>query len=418
MPAYRARVVDAELDRLLRSTGAVLIEGPKSCGKTWTAMRRAASSVRLDIDANARQAASIDPTLVLDGPVPRLLDEWQTVPALWNAVRTTVDQRDADGQFILTGSAVPADDITRHSGAMRIARMRMRPMSLFEAGRSSGQVSLAATLAGAQVRAADSGLTLDDLFDAVCRGGWPTAARRTLPDAQRALRDYLTSIARTDIDAVGGVTRDPAKISVLLRSLARNTGTEAAVTTLAADVAGTEPLHRTTVTDYLTALRRLMVVEDQPAWAPHLRSSAVPRKAAKRHFVDPSLAVAALGADPPALRADLNLFGFLFESLVVRDLRIYAQAIEGQVSHYRDHTGLEVDAIVTCPGQLWAAFEVKLGTSREPLDKAAANLLKFAGTIDASRVDAPAALGVIVGDGLGYVRPDGVAVIPVGCLGP
>src|SRR5680860_1167296 len=359
MPAYRARVVDAELDRLLRSTGAVLIEGPKACGKTWTATRRAASSVRLDIDANARQAASIDPTLVLDGPVPRLLDEWQTVPALWNAVRTTVDQRDADGQFILTGSAVPADDITRHSGAMRIARMRMRPMSLFEAGRSSGQVSLAATLAGAQVRAADSGLTLDDLFDAVCRGGWPTAARRTLPDAQRALRDYLTSIARTDIDAVGGVTRDPAKISVLLRSLARNTGTEAAVTTLAALVAG-----------------------------------------------------------PPALRADLNLFGFLFESLVVRDLRIYAQAIEGQVSHYRDHTGLEVDAIVTCPGQLWAAFEVKLGTSREPLDKAAANLLKFAGTIDASRVDAPAALGVIVGTGLGYVRPDGVAVIPVGCLGP
>lgn len=415
---YLPRLADGELQRLLRSSGAVLIEGPKACGKTSTAMRQAGSSVRLDVEANSRVAAELDPLLILDGAVPRLIDEWQLVPAVWNTIRSVVDARNADGQFILTGSAVPADDVTRHSGALRISRMRMRPMSLFESNTSNGTVSLAAVLEGNPVRSGDPGLRLDDLIEAVCRGGWPVSARRSLADAQRALRDYLQAVARTDIHAVDGVRRDPNKVSSLLRSLARNVGTEAAITTLAADIAGSEPVHRTTIADYLAALERLMVLEDQPAWGPHLRSSAIPRKAPKRHFVDPSLAVAALGADPAALRADLNLFGFLFESLVVRDLRVYAQALEGQVSHYRDHKGLEVDAIVSCPGQRWAAFEVKLGATSKVVNAAAANLLRFRTGIDTTRSGDPAALGVIVGSGFGYLRPDGVAVIPIGALGP
>lgn len=415
---YRPRIVDAELAALLASSGAVLIEGPRACGKTTTAMQQAASSVRLDLDANARSAAVLDPTLVLDGPTPRLIDEWQLAPALWNAVRATVDDRSADGQFILTGSAVPADDITRHSGALRIARVRMRPMSLFESGLSTGSISLHQVLAGAPAKATASGLRLHDLIEAVCRGGWPTSARRALPDAQRALRDYLSTVARTEVHTLGGMSRDPVKVGALLRSFARNVATEAGATTLAADIADSRSLHRTTITEYLAALERLMLVEDQPAWGPHLRSSAVLRRSAKRHFVDPSLAVAALGADPASLLADLNLFGLLFESLVIRDLRVYAQAVEGSISHYRDHRGLEVDAIVSCPGRRWAAFEVKLGTASETIDAAATSLLKFARTIDTTRSGAPAALGVIVSSGFGYVRHDGVAVIPIGALGP
>jgi len=416
--SYLPRVVDRELTQLLASSGAVLIEGPKGCGKTSTALQQAGSSVRLDVDANARRTAELDPSLILEGAVPRLLDEWQLVPAVWNAVRTAVDDRQADGQFILTVSAVPADDVTRHSGALRVARIRMRPMSLWESGASSATVSLASLLEGEPVRTPDPGLRLDDLIAAVCRGGWPVSARRSLADAQRSLRDYLHSVARTDILAIDGVRRDPIKVSALLRSVARNVSTEAALTTLAADVSGDDSLHRVTVSDYLDALTRLMVLEDQPAWGPHLRSSAIPRKAPKRHFVDPSLAVAALGADPAALRADLNLFGLLFESLVVRDLRIYAQALEGHVSHYRDHKGHEVDTIVSCPGQRWAAFEIKLGSTPAVIEAAARALVRFAGSIDTSRSGEPVALGVIVGSGFGYTRPDGVVVVPLGALGP
>ena len=416
---YVRRVVDAELSTLLRATGAVLIEGPKACGKTSTALQQAASTVRLDVDVNARQAAMIDPGLILQGPSPRLIDEWQLAPEVWNAVRAEVDARGDGGQFILTGSAVPADDITRHSGALRIVRMRMRPMTLFESSHGSGAVSLRAVLSGAPVRAADAGLTLLDLVDLVCRGGWPQLRDRSVPDAQRALRDYLATVARTDVQALDGVARDPATVTAVLRSVARNVGTEAALTTLARDVGGSDgPLHRTTVAMHLKALDRLMVIEDQPAWGEHLRSSAVPRKAAKRHFVDPSLAVAALTADPASLLADLEAFGFLFESLVVRDLRVHAQTIEGRMSHYRDSNGLEIDAIVTTPGQRWGAFEVKLGTSPAVLDAAAANLLRFSASVDTARSGTPALLAVIVGSGPAYQRPDGVDVIPIGTLGP
>lgn len=397
--------------------GAVVVEGPKACGKTATARQVAASEVLLDVDANARQAVAVDPGLVLDGPIPRLLDEWQIEPAIWNHVRRAVDDRQGPGQFILTGSAVPPDDITRHTGAGRIGRLRMRPMSLFEAGRGSGRISLGELLEGRLHSCPDPGLTVADLAEEVARGGWPGLRKRGIPDALRAVRDYLAEIARVDVSRVDGSQRDPARVTRLLASLARNVATHAAATTLARDTGGADgPLKDDTVRDYLGALERLMVVEDQPAWAPHLRSSHRLRTAPKRHFVDPSLAVAALRATPDRLLGDLNLLGFLFESLVVRDLRVYAQACDAQVFQYRDSGDLEVDAIVEAGDGRWMAFEVKLGAGQ--IDAAAVSLLRFAARVDTARCGAPALLGVIVSTGYGYRRKDGVAVIPVGALGP
>jgi predicted AAA+ superfamily ATPase len=414
---YAPRVVDGELAVRLSAVGGVVIEGPKACGKTATARQVAASEVLLDVDQAARDAVAIDPRLVLDGPVPRLIDEWQTEPAIWNHVRRAIDDRAAPGQFLLTGSAVPADDITRHTGAGRIGRLRMRPMSLLESGSSSGRMSLAALLAGKGGRSPDASLTISDLAERIAVGGWPGIQRLPSDAALRANRDYLDEVARVDVNRVDGGRRDPEKVGRLLRSLARNVATHASLSTLAHDTAGSsEAVHRVTATDHLDALTRLMVVEDQPAWAPHLRSKAVMRRGPKRHFVDPSLAVAALRATPADLLVDFELLGFLFESLVVRDLRVYAQAAEADVLQYRDSNGLEVDAIVRRPGGPWAAFEVKLGGSR--IDEAARTLLRFADQIDISKVGEPAALGVIVSGGYGYVREDGVVVIPIGALGP
>lgn len=414
---YQPRVVDEELARRLRTTGAVVIEGARACGKTATAEQASASAVYLDVDQSARQAMTIDPSLVLEGATPRLLDEWQTQPVLWNHVRRAVDTRGAPGQFILTGSAVPADDLAMHTGAMRITRLRMRPMSLHESGHGTAAVSLGALLEGEPVRAPDPGLSLAALATRVAVGGWPGLRDRDPDDALLAVRGYLDEIARSDLTRVDGVRRDPAKVHLLLRSLARNAATMAAATVLAADTSGGDrPLHDDTVREHLVALERLMVVEDQPAWAPHLRSKSVLRSAPKRHFVDPSLAVAALGSSPAGLLADLRLFGFLFESLVVRDLRVYAQAQDAMVSHYRDNTGLEVDAVVQRRDGRWAALEVKLGVGA--IDEAAATLKRFRDRVDAAATGACAALVVVTGGGLGYLRPDGVAVVPIASLGP
>lgn len=415
--AYKPRVADQELARRLASTGAVVIEGPKGCGKTATARQIAASEVLLDVDANARRAVAIDPTLVLDGPVPRLLDEWQIEPAIWNHIRRAVDDRGEPGQFILTGSAVPTDDITRHTGAARLTRLRMRPMSLFEMGRATGAISLSALLRGTHPRSADPGLTIRDIAAQVVIGGWPGNLTRSMEQSAQAVRDYLDEIRRVDIRRVDQTTRAPEKVGRLLRALARNVATEATIATLSTDAGGADSvLARDTVTDYLTALERLMIIEDQPAWAPHLRSRSRVRNSPKRHFVDPSLAAAALRASPDRLLKELNLFGLLFESLVVRDLRIYAQAADATVLHYRDNTALEVDAVVEAADGRWAAFEVKLGQGH--VDQAAATLLKFAERVDTAKCGAPGTLGVIVGTGYGYRRPDGVAVIPIGALGP
>lgn len=414
---YRPRVADQELAARLASTGAVVIEGPKGCGKTATARQLAASEVLLDVDENARRAIEIAPMLVLDGPVPRLIDEWQIAPGIWNHIRRTVDDRGRPGQFILTGSAVPPDDITRHTGAARLTRLRMRPMSLYELGRATGAISLRDLLDGALPRSTDPGLTVPDLAEQVVIGGWPGNLGRTVPQSMQAARDYLEEIRRVDVARVDGRSRDPGKVGHLLRALARHVATEASITTLSVDAGGADgALARDTVMDYLGALERLMIVEDQPAWAPHLRSRSRVRSAPRRHFVDPSLAAAALRATPARLLQDLNLLGLLFESLVVRDLRIYAQAADATILQYRDNTGLEVDAIVEVADGRWAAFEVKLGQGQ--VDAAAATLLRFSERVDTRKCGSPAALGVIVGTGYGYRRPDGVAVIPIGALGP
>lgn len=401
----------------MRAVGAVVIEGPRACGKTATARQIAASEVLLDVDENARQAIAVDPSLVLNGPTPRLIDEWQIEPTVWNQVRRAVDDRADSGQFILTGSAVPSDDITRHTGAGRISRLRMRPMSLFEAGRSTGRISLAEMLAGRLTPSSDPGLAVTDLAEEVARGGWPGLRARSISDGLLAVRDYLDEIARVDVGRLDTSHRDPSRVARLLASLARNVATHVAATTLAKDTGGADgPLKDDTVREYLAALERLMVVEDQPAWAPHLRSRYRLRSAPKRHFVDPSLAVAALRAAPNALLKDLRLFGFLFESLVIRDLRVYAQAADAQVLQYRDSGGLEVDAIVQTGDGRWMAFEVKLGAGQ--IDEAAASLGRFAARIDTERCGSPALLGVIVATGYGYLREDGIAVIPIGALGP
>ena len=410
---YRSRVVDNELRQRLSSTGAVVIEGPKACGKTATARNLAASEVLLDVDENARQAVAVDPRLVLAGDTPRLIDEWQVEPAIWNHIRRTVDERDAPGQFILTGSAVPADDITRHTGAGRLTRLRLRPMTLFELERSAGTVSLAELLNGVRPACPDPGLDIPQLAELIAVGGWPGHLRLTAQQALRANRDYLEEIRRVDISRVDGVRRDPDKVGRLLRSLACNAGTYASATGMAEDIGG---ITVQTVLEYLASLERLMIVEDQPAWAPHLRSRSRLRSAAKRHFVDPSLAVAALRATPEGLLKDINLLGFLFESLVVRDLRVYAQVVDAEVSQYRDNTGLEVDAVIQCADGRWGAFEIKLGTGM--VEQGVASLLKFADRVDTDKCGSPSLLAVITGTGYGYLRDDGVSVIPIAALKP
>jgi predicted AAA+ superfamily ATPase len=414
---YYPRIADKELVSRLQSAGAVVIEGPKACGKTAMARQIARSEVLLDIDENARQAIAVDPTLVLSGDVPRLIDEWQIEPSIWNHIRRTVDDRREVGQFILTGSAIPADDITRHTGAGRISRLKLRTMSLQETGHSSQAVSLRNLLNSQFSACVDPGLKLQDVIEQLCWGGWPGNMGLSGDAHLTAQRDYLEEIQRVDITHVDGVRRDPGNVARVIRSLARNVATLVSARTIAADAGGADgPLDDDTVRDYLMALQRLMIYEVQPAWSPHLRSRSILRKSPKRHFIDPSLAVAALGATPERLLKDLNLLGLMFESMVFRDLSIYAGACNASVYHYRDNTGLEVDAIVENRQGDWCAFEVKLGVGQ--VDDAATSLLKFRDRIDVNKSREPAILGVIVSSGYGFQRKDGVVVIPLGALGP
>lgn len=424
---YIPRVADRELARRLASAGAVVIEGPRVCGKTTTARQAASSELLMDADPSVDEAMAVDPRLLLEGPEPRLIDEWQVEPAIWNYIRRAVDDRAGRGHFILTGSAVPPDDITRHTGAGRMSRLRLRPMSLFElAGTkdhrprklAGGGVSLKRLLRGEAAPSLKHELSLDEIAELLCTGGWPGHLRASsVADAMVANRDYLDEICRTDIRRVDGIARDPERVRRFLSSIARNTATCATVATMAADAGGSDAsLSRETARSYLGALERLMVVEHQPPWGPHLRSRSRLRNTPKRHFADPSLAAAALGAGPEHLLRDLQWFGFLFESMAVRDLRVYAQDNRASVYHYRDNTDLEVDAIVDGGPNRWAAFEIKLGAGR--IEEAAQTLLKFADRVDTNRTGEPAALGVITGSPYGYRRPDGVSVIPIGALGP
>jgi predicted AAA+ superfamily ATPase len=414
---YHPRLADKELTSRLASTGAVVVEGPKACGKTALARQIARSEVLLDVDENARRAIAVDPMLVLAGAVPRLIDEWQIEPAIWNHIRRTVDDRGSPGQFVLTGSAVPADDITRHTGAGRISRLRLRTMSLLEAGHSTGEISLQDMLGNRFSGCSDPGLSVGDVTEQLCRGGWPGNLELSHSAALSAQIDYLDEIQRVDIARVDGVQRNPRNVSRVIRSLARNLATPVTARTIAADAGGADgPLHDDTVRDYLAALQGLMIYEEQPAWSPQLRSRSTLRKSPKRHFVDPSLAVAALGATPDRLLKDLNSLGLLFESMVYRELSIYSRACDASVYHYRDNTGLEVDAIVENRQGDWCAFAVKLGAGQ--VDDAASVLLKFRERVDLKKSGLPRMLGVIVSSGYGYLREDGIAVIPIGALGP
>ncbi|MCY3925010.1 MAG: DUF4143 domain-containing protein [bacterium] len=415
---YAARVVDDIMASRLRSSPTVVLEGARGVGKTESARQRAQSEVRFDTDSRARALAELDPDAILSGPEPRLLDEWQQVPSLWNHVRRASDTRGRAGCFILTGSAVPADDEIRHTGAGRISRIRLRPMTLYETGLSNGSVSLRSLLASERVAGQASGIGLTDVIEALCRGGWP--ARRTSPpaEAQQYVRDYFEETVRIDVGSADGSRRNPAAMRRLLRSMARHTSTEASLASLCADAGGDEPLHRDTVRAYLDALERVFVVEDQPAWSARLRSRSRLRRAGKRHFVDPSLAVAALRAGPERLGRDLGFLGLLFESLVVRDLRVFADACDAEVYHYRDNTGLEVDAVLETAAGEWLAVEVKLGGDAA-IDGAARSLLKLRDRVDSVAAGEPTKLIVVtaVGD-YSHERRDGVAVVPIGALGP
>ena len=425
-PEYRKRVVDSILDFYLECMGAVLIEGPKWCGKTRTGEEHAKSVIKLQDPDNVdkyRAAVKAKPSILLEGPTPRLIDEWQDFPILWNAVRHLVDERGEDGQFILTGSAVPREEkkdeeSPRHTGTGRIIRMHMRPMSLWESGESTGEISLSDLFDGAGDVAGQSRVGTDELAHLVCRGGWPQAVLAKSPRAAYLKSaSYIDEVVHEDVHRVDGVERNPDRVRNLLKSLARNISTLTTAETILQDLKTNDPtICEKTLSSYVNALRKIFLVEDVPAWSPSLKSRLAIRSAAKRQFVDPSVATAVLGATPRRLLNDFRSFESLFESLCVRDMRVYAQPLDGEVRHYRDQTGLEVDMIVALKDGRWGAVEVKLGAG--DIDSAANGLKKLKAKVDVSRMGHPSFLMVLTGTDLGYVREDGVIVCPLGCLKP
>jgi len=414
MSDLRERVIEPLIEARLRTHGAVLITGPKAVGKTTTARRFAASEVRLDQDRAALAAAQTDPRLVLDGERPRLIDEYQLAPGMWNAVRGRIDDVGGKGLFVLTGSATPDPRETRHTGARRIAPVRMRTMTLSERGLSSGAVSIASLLDGVPAETGAHGIDVAEAVQALAIGGWPDNLALSPADALDANADYLEVIVDADIPRVEGVKRDPDGIRRLLASYARNISTDAGLRTIAR--VAEEPLAESTLHDYLHALRRLFLIEDQESWKPALRSRVRLAATPKRHLADPSLAVAALGATPQRLLGpEIELAGLLFESQVIHDLRVYAQPHRGQVRFYRDNKGLEVDAIVETPDGRWFAAEVKLGHHR--VQEGAHNLLALRDKLSPEAGAACGALVVIVADSPTYTRPDGVLVTSIAALG-
>lgn len=416
MISYLPRITDGELATHMGVMGAVLIEGPKACGKTATASQAARTVIRLDEDDAARSLLTLDPVALFAGQPPILFDEWQVEPAIWNRVRRQVDDRGEPGQFILTGSARPRDNADRHSGAGRFAVVRMRPMSLFESGHSHGEVSLTALLNGERPTGNGTSLTFDDLLKCIVVGGWPHLIGKDEDYARIWLRSYIKQLVEVDIPGMGH-RRSPANIERLLESLARNVGQAVKIGELAKDVGGESgPVANETLNGYLDALERLQLTDNSSAWRPHMRSRARLRSAPVRYFVDPSLGAAALDVGSAELRADPRAAGLQFEALVVRDLRIYSQPLGGAVDSWRDSNGNEVDAVVRIRGGSWGAFEIKLNP--RDVDSAAAALLRFAARVDASKHGEPAVLGVVTSNGYAGRREDGVHVIPVGTLGP
>jgi len=421
---YLPRIADKVLETALEASGAVLIEGPKWCGKTRTAEEKAASVLYMqdpDHSASYLQAADIKPSLLLNGDTPRLIDEWQMAPVLWDAVRFAVDQRGEIGQFILTGSAVPKDNAVQHTGTGRISRMIMRPMSLFESRESNGTVSLKSLFDRTAAVDSNSSLTIEGLAFALIRGGWPASVGQSASikaaesTALKQVYDYVDAVINIDVSRVDGIEKSPARLRALMRSLARNVSTTASITTIHKDIASDEQtISEKTISAYINALRRIFVIEDLPAWNPAMRSKTALRNTPKRHFVDPSIAAAVLRSNSESLLQDFNTFGLLFESLCIRDLRVYAQAIDGEVFHYRDKSGLEADAIIHLKNGRWGAVEVKMGAKE--IEKAAENLKILRNKINLDKMKEPSFLMVLTAAELGYQRDDGVYIVPIGCL--
>jgi len=415
MAAHRKRIVEELVARRLKTHGAVLITGPKAVGKTTTARTLAASEVRLDQDRAARTAAETDPRLVLEGDSPRLIDEYQLAAGMWDAVRGRIDDLGRKGLFLLTGSSTPEDDPARHTGARRIAPVPMRTMTLLERDLSTGHVCVGGLLKGDPVRPGPHDFTVVKAIEAIAVGGWPDNLDLTPAEALEANADYLDLIVHTDVRRVDGVKRDPDGVRRLLASYARNVATEASLRTIGRTAE--DPLSEPTLHDYVRALKRLFLIEDQENWRPSLRSRIRLTATPKRHLCDPSLAVAALGATAERLLGpEIELAGFLFESQVVHDLRVYAQPHRATVRFYRDNKGLEVDAIVEATNGRWSAFEIKLGHHR--VEEAARNLLALRGKLTDAVNAACGALVVVVADTPTYVRPDGVVVTSIAALGP
>ena len=423
MNQYRKRIADEILKRKLEGKGAVLIEGPKWCGKTTTAEQIAESVLYMDDPQTKDQnitMASLNPKRLLAGAAPRLIDEWQLAPKLWDAIRFEVDHRHELGQFVLTGSAVPADtkEIT-HSGTGRFTWLTMRPMSLYESGDSTGEVSLRELFSTPETIDGASSIDMDRLSFLICRGGWPQAIDLRNEIALDQAMDYYDAVVHSDINRADGVTKNPERVKRLMRSLARNQGQQVANTVIAAYIKANDgsSIEDETVASYINALKRIFVVEDMPAWNPNLRSRTAIRSADTRYYVDPSIAVAALGAGPSDLIADLKTMGFFLETLCVRDLRVFTDALNGEVYHYRDKNGLECDAVIHLRNGSFGLVEIKLG-GELLIEEGAESLKALRDKIDPEKMKAPSFLMVLTGLGdYAYRREDGVYVVPIGCLG-
>lgn len=425
MKNYRSRIMDSLLAKKLQAKGAVLIEGPKWCGKTTTAEEIAASKIMLakpDIKDHFKSLLEIDSDAALTGDTPMLIDEWQTVPKLWDAVRYTVDHRHAMGQFILTGSAVPnqeAEKEREHSGTGRFAWLTMRPMTLFESGESNGTVSLGELFTAPEKILQKNGLKLSDIAFLICRGGWPIAIGLPEEAALEQAFDYYDAVTKEDVTNVDGIKRSSERVQRLMRAYARHQGTQAPIATLKEDLKNndTTTLDEDTISSYLDALRKIFVVEDMPAWNPNLRSKTAIRTTDTRYFVDPSIATAALGLGPTDLMNDLNSMGFFFEAMCVRDLRVFAEALNGKVYHYRDKSGLECDAVVHLRNGQYGLIEIKLGGDSLIKD-GATTLNALEEQIDTTRMKSPAFKMILTATGeYAYRRTeDGIYVVPIGCL--
>ena len=415
--SYTQRISDAELERKLEASGALLIRGMKACGKTASAKQFANSLVAFDQDDQVALLMQTAPQRLLLGDIPRLIDEWQEYPKIWNYVRHEVDNRNETAQFILTGSANPEESVKMHSGAGRFTILDMRTMSWQELGYSSGKIRMSDLFESKNIDIYDEATDLELIVERIIKGGFPSLINKSLRQSAEINRAYIDLLAEVDMSRVSDVKRNPDKIRKLLRSLARNSATMADISSLESDIKDRDraEISRPTIYDYLETLERLMVIENQPVWNTHIRSSAMLRKWPKRHFSDVSLAVAALGISKESLLKDIKFTGFLFESLAVHNLRVYAQANDAKVYHYYDSSGLEVDAIVQKYSGEWCAFEIKLGVGQ--IDDAAKNLLKFASVLDEQYVNTAKSLNIITGTGVSYTRSDGVNVISLSSLG-